>query len=367
MIAPSVCRVLAGVLAMLSLSWPVAPAADEEALPALHAAYRQPPGRWPAPWIDAEVAFVELGALPPAVPEAGSAADGKAALGRRLFHDPRLAADGAPACAGCHHPEHGWSIPAAVAEGHGGRRGRRNPPALHTAVRQPRLGWDGSGAELVAQVLAPLTLAHEMGNRSLDQVLARIRADAGLAAGFREHYGDGGISAAALGDALVAFLRTLDKPSRFDRFVAGDYGQLSDLEIDGLHLFRTRARCANCHFGPLLADGRFHNLGISFFGEPSEDLGRYHVTGRSADAGAFRTASLRHVADSAPYMHNGLFRTLEGVINLYDRGGGETWARSAAEAAHPLYAAAARKSLQLRPLQLTDGEKAALLAFLKTL
>lgn len=337
----------------------------EAALP-LGPAYRQPPERWPAPWIDEGVAFVELAAMSPA---GGADEAGKAALGGRLFGDARLAADGAPACVGCHRPDHGWSIPTAVAVGHQGRRGRRNPPALHTAARQPFLGWDGGGTALAAQALAPLTLAHEMGNAGLAPVLARIRADAGLAARFRALYGaeDGGVTAAALGDALAAFLRTLDTPSRFDRFLAGDHGQLSDLEIEGLHLFRTKARCANCHFGPLLADGRFHNLGISFFGEPSADLGRYRVTGRFEDLGAFRTASLRHIAHSAPYMHNGLFRTLEGVINLYDRGGGETWARSAAEAAHPLYPAVARKSAQLRPLGLTEAEKAALLAFLKTL
>ncbi|ENO84510.1 cytochrome-c peroxidase [Thauera linaloolentis] len=356
----------AGWLAVLLLPALPVRGGAETVLP-LGAAYRQPPEHWPAPWIDEGVAFAELAAMPPAGQGADADEAGKAALGGQLFGDPRLAADGAPACAGCHHPDHGWSIPAAVAVGHEGRRGKRNPPALHAVARQPFLGWDGGGAELAAQALAPLTLAHEMGNAGLGPVLARIRGDADLRARFHAHYGDGGVSAAALGDALAAFLRTLDRPSRFDRFLAGDHGQLSDLEIEGLHLFRTKARCANCHFGPLLADGRFHNLGISFFGEPSQDLGRYRVTGRPGDVGAFRTASLRHVAGSAPYMHNGLFRTLEGVINLYDRGGGETWARGAAEAAHPLYAAAARKSPQLRPLGLTAAEKSALLAFLKTL
>ena len=353
---------LAGGLTALSLS--VLTAASQEPL---GAAYRQPPEHWPAPWIDPEVAFVELGTPPSAILKPAAEAAGKAALGQQLFHDARLAEDGAPSCADCHRPDHGWSIPAAVAQGHGGRRGKRNPPSLHVSAWQSHLGWDGAFTDLSAQVLAPLTLEHEMGNASLDRVLARLRADPGLTARFREQYGDEGISRATLGDALAAFVRTLDKPTRFDRFVAGEHDQLSELEIEGLHLFRTKARCANCHFGPLLADGRFHNLGIAFFGEPSEDLGRYAVTGQNSDAGRFRTASLRHVSESAPYMHNGLFRTLEGVINLYDRGGGETWTRNTTEVHRPPYLATARKSPQLRPLQLSDDEKAALLAFLKTL
>lgn len=354
-------RVLAAALLVALLLSSLATAGSSDTSSALRAAYQQLPERWPAPWIDAEVDYVELGAL--ALPLASA----KAELGRRLFHDGRLAADRAPACAGCHQPQHGWSIPAPVARGHGGRLGRRNPPSLYGAAWQARFGWDGAGAGLAAQTLLPLTLAHEMGNDSLEQVLARTRSDIALVASFREHFGDGGIGAAELGEALAAFLRSLEKPSRFDRFAAGDFGQLSDLEIEGLHLFRTKARCANCHFGPSLTDGGFHNLGISFFGEPSADLGRYLVTGRMADVGAFRTASLRHVAESAPYMHNGLFRTLHGVINLYDRGGGETWARNSAEAAQPLYMAGARKSPHLRPLGLIDAEKAALLAFLGAL
>lgn len=236
-------RVLAGGLAALSLSLsdlslPDASAAGEEAAQTLVQAYRQQAGQWPAPWIDAEVNFVELGAPPSAAVEPDAVAEGKRALGERLFGSPLLALAGAPSCAGCHRPDHGWSVPTAVATGHGGRQGKRNPPALHAAAWQVQWGWDGAFSDLAAQALAPLTRAHEMGNDHLDTVLARLRADPELAGLFRDVYGAEGITAAMLGDALAAFLRSLDKPSRFDRFVAGDYAQLSEFEIEGLHLFR---------------------------------------------------------------------------------------------------------------------------------
>lgn len=177
-------------------------------------------------------------------------------------------------------------------------------------------------------------------------------------------------TASALGEVLAAWLRqagTTEGPSRFARFVSGETGELTDRELQGLHLFRTRARCANCHFGPWLSDGRFHNLLISSFGEPARDDGRHGVTSRPADIGAFRTPSLHRVADSPPYMHSGLFAGLEGVIRLYARGGGEIWARNATEAAHPLFPHAAHPSPQLKPVDLTEEEVAALAAFLRTL
>ena len=165
----------------------------------------------------------------------------------------------------------------------------------------------------------------------------------------------------------MAYLATLDSETYFDRFARGDRAALTDMALAGLHLFRTRARCANCHFGPWLTDEGVHNLRLSFFGEPAQDLGRHAATQAAEDAGRFRTPSLRHVASSAPYMHDGLFPTLEGVVNFYDRGGGEVRARNAAEAARPLYREAARLSPHIRPLGLTAQEKAALAAFLRTL
>ncbi len=329
--------------------------------PDLRRAYSGPPRTWPAPWLDAGVAFVELGAPPPPPP-----AGPEAALGARLFGDPRLSADGTVACASCHDPAHGFSVPDKVGTGIAGAQGRRNPPALFSITRRAHLDWDGGGGALAARVLTPLAHPREMGPSDPQALVARLAA-AGYAARFSAVFGAQGLSEGTLARALVAYLETIDPETRLDRFARGAQMALSDTELLGLHLFRTKARCANCHFGPLLTDESFHNLRFSFYGEPAQDLGRYGVTGAAEEAGRFRTASLRHVASSAPYMHNGLIPTLEGVVNFYDRGGGEVWARNAAEAARPLYREAAHLSPHIRPLHLTPQEKEALAAFLRAL
>lgn len=325
----------------------------------LRAAYSGPPATWPRPWLDPDVAFVEMAAPPLPLPPGP-----EALLGERLFSDPRLSADGRIACASCHDPTHGFSVPHRVGRGIGDAPGRRNPPALHGVAGREHLDWDGRGTDLAARLLAPLTDPHEMGGDSLDAVLAQIApTDLGDALARLP----GGLSSGTLARALAAYLATIDGETRLDRFIRGDAAALDDTQLLGLHLFRTRAGCANCHFGPQLSDGRLHNLRLSFFGEPAQDLGRHGVTGASEDAGRFRTPSLRHARESAPYMHNGLFPTLTGVVNLYDRGGGEVWARNAAEAARPLYREAARLAPHIRPLGLTPREKAALVAFLDAL
>ena len=332
----------------------------------LRLAYSRSPGQWPAPWLDADVAFTELGNLP--LPAAETVrAERQRDLGARLFSDPQLSAQKNLACSSCHDGHHGWSVATPVAHGSHGERGRRNPPSLYTAALRRHLNWDGSATSLAVQSLVPLTIRDEMANTDVDSVLVRLRDDPVYVARFRDIYGPEPVTAEQLAEVLVTFQRRLDSVTRFDRFAAGEYTLLTDQEIRGLHLFRTRARCANCHFGPLLADESFHNLKISSFGEASEDLGRYKVTGQLDDVGRFRTPSLRHVKDTAPYMHNGLFPTLEGIINFYDRGGGEVWARNATEAAHPLHSYAARLSPHIRPLGLSDADKAALAAFLRTL
>ncbi|WP_326543399.1 cytochrome-c peroxidase [Pseudorhodoferax sp.] len=351
-------RVVAALLALL-LAGPPLQAADRAAL----AAYRGPPSGWPAAQHDPGVAFVELGPLPNAPPPTPQQR-AQAALGRALFADPRLSASGRIACASCHDPARGWSVDAPVATGIAGRRGRRNPPDLRQAGAHAQWGWDGRGATLAAQALAPLLDPDEMGNPSVQAVLERLQARPGPAAG---------LTPEALGEALAAHVRQAGveseqaAPTRYERFLRGERQLLTPQELQGLHLFRTKARCVNCHHGPWLSDGLFHNLRLSSFGEPAEDRGRQRVSGRPEDTGAFRTPSLRRVAESPPYLHNGLIPSLQGVLRLYLRGGGEVWARNAAQAAQPLYPHAARLSPLVRPLDLDEEEQAALVAFLRTL
>jgi cytochrome c peroxidase len=343
------------LLALLAISQCLQ-AADDAVL----AAYRGPVSGWPAAQVDPGVAFVELGPLPDAPPPTPRQR-AQAALGRALFADPRLSASGRIACASCHDPARGWSVDQPVAQGVDGRRGRRNPPDLRQAGAHARWAWDGRGATLAAQSLAPLTDPDEMGNASVQAVLARLQALPGPAAS---------LTPETLGEALAAHVLQIGSdaaPTRYERFLRGERGLLTPQELQGLHLFRTKARCVNCHHGPWLSDGLFHNLRLSSFGEPAEDLGRQRISGRAEDTGAFRTPSLRRVAQSAPYMHNGLFAQLKGVLHFYMRGGGEVWARNAAEAARPLYPHAARLSPLIRPLDLSAEDQAALVAFLRTL
>lgn len=356
---------LAAALLALLLAAPRAQAADDAAL----AAYRGPRAGWPAAQVDPGVAFVELGPLPDA-PVSTPRQRAQAALGRALFADPRLSASGRIACASCHDPAQGWSVDQPVATGIDGRRGRRNPPDLRQAgayAPHGPWGWDGRGRTLAAQSLAPLLDPDEMGNASVQAVLARLQGPHALPGPAAR------LTLETLGEALAAHVLQAGvdsakaAPTRYERFLRGERGLLTQQEVQGLHLFRTRARCVNCHHGPWLSDGLFHNLRLSSFGEPAEDRGRQRVSGRPEDTGAFRTPSLRRVAESPPYLHNGLIVDLEGVLRLYQRGGGEVWARNAAEAAQPLYPHAARLSPLIRPLELSAEEQAALAAFLRTL
>lgn len=340
--------------------------AQTSTLADLRSLYEQPTTHWPPAWVDAGVAWAEL--APATLPPPASTQERKRiALGARLFTDRQLSRDGTVACVDCHQPEHGWTVPHRVGVGHVGQQGQRNPPSLYGVAARQHWGLDGRGTALATQSLVPLTDVQEMANPSLDAVLARVLVDADYTAALQRLDGASTMTAQLLGELMTAFQQSLDRPSRLDRFLQGEHKHLSDQEIHGLHLFRTKARCINCHFGAQLSDGRFHNLGISFFGEPSQDLGRYAVTGRCEDVGRFRTASLRHISETAPYMHNGLFSSLDGVIHLYTRGGGEVRARNATEAAHPLFPCAAQISAHIRPLPLTTTEIAALRAFLNSL
>jgi cytochrome c peroxidase len=330
----------------------------------LRSIYSRPIGEWPTLRTDQAV-FVELGPLPPVQLAAGAAQ--KAELGARLFADAGLSAAGNISCTSCHAPSAGFSVPTPTATGVDGTKGRRNPTALWDTPHRATFGWDGGSADLHERLLQPLTERSEMGNADIAGVLRRLENEPAYRTKFQAVFDPGDITAGHLAEALAVYLAAQARPSRFDLFLSGNTEALADDEILGLHLFRTKAGCVSCHFGPRFTDDGFHNLGLSSFREPSEDLGRFRITGQAEDIGRFQTPSLRQVATSAPYMHHGLFDTLEGVVNFYARGGGEIWARNAREAADPAYVYAAALSPQIQPLELSAAEKAALVAFLKTL
>lgn len=282
------------------------------------------------------------------------------ALGQGLFSDRRLSANGTIACADCHQPGYGLSQARPSVAGVG-----RHTPSLQGVTQRQIWGWDGRHQTLAAAIKAPLLHPAEMANPDLPTAVLRVQPF--YAPEIAAAFGDTLLTPERLAQAFSAFLAAQDRPSRLDRFLDGAKAALSDQEIEGLHLFRTKARCILCHNGPNLSDDAFHNLGLSSFGEASEDLGRWQITGQSADVGAFRTPSLRGIASHAPYMHSGHFASLEGVVRFYMRGGGEVRAQSASQAARPLFAEAARLAPELRPFDLSEPEIAALVAFLGAL
>lgn len=289
----------------------------------LRALYGGPAAQWPAPDVEPGVTWQELAPLPVPVDPAGSpSTPAKVELGRRLFFDPILSRSRQLACASCHDPDLGWADGRRVSFGHDRQTGRRNAPSVLASAHVAPLFWDGRAATLEAQALGPIADPVEMGF-SVNGAVRRLRRDARYRSEFSTVFEQPRIDAQQLGQAIAAFQRSLSpRNSRFDRFLRGNARALDDAQLRGLHLFRTQAGCMNCHNGAALTDNGFHNLGLHFHGRPRQDLGRYEITADPADSGRFRTPSLRGVANTAPYMHNGLIPRLSGVLAFYNVGGG---------------------------------------------
>lgn len=290
----------------------------------LRAAYAQPPAQWPAPQVDDDVAWQELSALPDIAPSPphNPFSEAKARLGEKLFFDPRLSRSGQIACASCHEPDLGFADGRKVSFGHDRQAGRRNAPSVAMSGLIEPLFWDGRAATLEEQSLMPVTDPLEMAF-SLGEMVERLRASDDYPTAFAEAFEKTPLDARQIADALASYQRTLlrvARTTRFERFMRGRQDALNDQQLHGLHLFRTQARCLNCHFGPALSDGRFHNAGMTYYGRKYQDLGRYEVTGRAEDVGRFRTPSLRLVSRTGPWIHNGLFPDLNGVLNFYNVG-----------------------------------------------
>jgi cytochrome c peroxidase len=276
------------------------------------------------------------------VPETSPITTRKIRLGRQLFHDKRLSADGSLACASCHLPERAFSQPRPIAVGVHGRSGTRNAPALLNRAWGRSFFWDGRTTTLEEQVLRPIEDPNEMGSS--------VEAAAGRA----------GVKRGTLADALASYVRSIrtgDSP--VDRFEKGEVAALSDEARAGFQVFRGKGNCTLCHIGPNLTDESFHNTGVAW--EPSIggsstsgrflDDGRAIVTRRDRDRGAFKTPTLREVSRTAPYMHDGSLATLEDVVNFYDDGGRPN----------------RHLDISIRPLKLTGDEKRGLVGFLASL
>jgi len=308
----------------------------------------------------------------------------KVELGRKLFFDARLSADGKVSCATCHDPKLGFADGKPIAEGIGGKLGTRNSPTLLNAMFNPNQFWDGRAGSLEDQAIQPLTNPLEMGNATHDEVVTRLRALPDYHVDFQSVFG-GEVNIIRVGQAIAAYERTLvSADSPFDRFMHGESSAISDSARRGFALFRGRARCSRCHtFNdamPFFTDFQYHNTGVAanhpnfdklsrlafsaietehgkdvidrLAEQPGgEELGRVRFSYVVFDIGAFRTPTLRNVALTPPYFHDGSAKTLSDVVRFYSKGGIENIARE----------------WDLDPLALDEDEQRDLVAFLESL
>jgi len=268
-------------------------------------------------------------------------------LGKSLFFDPRLSGSNWISCSTCHNPALGWSDGLPKAIGNGQKElGRATPTILNTAYN-PHQFWDGRANTLEEQALGPIGAAGEM-NQDLTELVTELKGIEGYKTMFNKAYPGEGISKETIAKAIASFERTVvSSESRFDRYVKGDKKALTKAEQKGFSIFEGKGRCASCHSGFNFTDNRFHNIGL----KNDTDPGRAGVVSDKSLTGAVKTPTLRDIAITAPYMHNGSLKSLEEVVDHYDQGGESTSNLS------PLMA----------KLNLTKAEKSDLVAFMKSL
>ncbi len=308
----------------------------------------------------------------------------KSFLGKRLFNEANLSKSSQIACASCHNKELAFGDGIKTSFGHNRQRGKRNSPNIMMSGFFNKLFWDGRADSLESQALMPIvnpiemahnlddmqefiinttmyyplfifafgdtkhkqgiynfylnkikdSKAHKLNMQNIDKYLLSmlIRADIrgenidillhnDILPFNYKNYAKSIIKKENIAKAIASYERSLvPQYTRFNEFLKGNYKILNNKEIYGLHIFRTKGRCMNCHYGVALSDGKFHNIGLSFYGRELQDLGRYNITKDKKDLGAFKTPSLIAVSTSFPYMHNGIFPNLRGVLNMYNAG-----------------------------------------------
>ena len=293
------------------------------------------------------VVDVPAGFDPIPVPDHNQLSPEKVALGERLFFDPILSRDQTISCGTCHLPELAFTDGLPKSRGIEGRIGIRNSPSLVNIAYQQLLFWDGGSFTLENQVFAPLQDHNEM-DAELDNVLERLNADPAYIKEFERAFEEEA-TLRSLTQALAAFQRTIRSGgSRYDRYISGEESALREDQLRGLELFENKAGCNTCHSGFLFTNQAFENNGLFV---ANADSGRARVTLQAEDYGKFRVPSLRGVAVTGPYMHDGRFLSLLEVVAFYNKGG--NGARNQHEA--------------ITPLSLSDREQADLLAFLEAL
>ena len=379
--------------------------------------YAKPVSEWAKPNIDPSVEneWQELAPLPkPEFPADNPYSLVKAFLGLKLFNEPRLSKSGQIACQNCHNAQLGFGDGTSVSFGHDRQKGRRNSPNIQMSAFYEKLFWDGRASSLEEQALMPITDPLEMANtlenaeksakeiKELYPLFALSFGDEAMIKAWGQHYPEllktdenttrdfrwdrvkvdttplkeftpaqievakSLITLENIAKAIATYERSVlvvPRYSRFNSFLKGEYDRLTNEELWGLDIFRNKGRCMNCHYGAIMSDNKFHNLGLSYYGWDFQDLGRYEITGDKKDLGAFKTPSLINVGRSQPYFHTGGFGNLFMAVHM------------GYNSAFPVHTPKGKENDELLPvtdpliqkLNLTRGEIEALEAFLKTL
>ncbi len=310
----------------------------------------------------------------------------KIELGKSLYFDKRLSIDRTVSCATCHDPAIAFTDSNSVAVGAGAQQGSRNSPTLLNSMFNEDLFWDGRAHSLEEQIIFPLMSSFEMGMISEEQLISRVSSVPEYRRWFKEVFGSEGIDIRMIAKAIAAYERTLlSGNSPFDRFIASEKKAITESQARGWELFKGKARCIDCHsFGaqsPFFTDSKFHNTGVAasdrlfesfrakmpasknpelsggaaltflVHSEGVSELGRFAVTLKQDDIGAFKTPTLRDIELTSPYMHDGSFKTLIDVVRFYNRGGNPN----------------SHLDQRMHPLNLTDRELNDLVEFMRAL
>jgi len=321
----------------------------------------------------------------PPIPADNKQSAAKVELGKLLFFDPRLGGDASVACGTCHEPSQGWAFAEDISRGYPGTVHWRNSQTIVNSAYYGKLFWAGASRSLEGQARSAAK-GGVAGNGEDDIMEARLALIPEYRKRFKAVFGDQWPTIGNAWKAIAAFEREvlIQKDTPLDRYLKGDKSALSDRQIRGRKIFEGKANCITCHNGALASDEKFHNIGVPYakrweedglaqisfrfeqfakgvtekmYREIKDDAGLYYRTKNAWDKGKFRTPSLRYTKYTTPYMHNGAFYTLDEVIDFYDRGGIDEEGRTTDFTE--------TKSVLIKRLNLTDGEKEDLVAFVE--
>jgi len=298
----------------------------------------------------AENPKVPLGLPPLMWPRTNPYSADKVELGRYLYFDRRLSADETVSCASCHDPQKAFTDGAPVSTGIRAQKGNRSSPTIINRGYSLAQFWDGRASTLEEQAKGPMADAKEMGNTH-EAIVEKLKAIAGYRALFAKVYGTDEITIDRASMAIACFERTvLSGNAPYDRYKKGDKKAMTPEQVRGMSVFVEKAKCDRCHEGPNFTLNAYSNLGVGT-DKADPDVGRFAVTHDPHDWGVFKTPTLREVEHTAPYMHDGSLKTLDDVVEFYNKGGIKN----------------KNLDVNIKPLNLTDQDKKDIVAFLKAL